>query len=334
MTTTPSLETKYLGLDLRSPFLVGASPLTENLDALLELEAAGAGAIVMHSLFEEQLTRETAAATALYEASMDTFAEAASFFPASGDYALGPEEYLEKIARLKSRLRIPVIASLNGCTTGGWTTHAELIQQAGADALELNIYEIITDAETSADEVETRLLDIVIAVRERLTIPLCVKIAPFYTALPSLVRRLSLCGASGVTLFNRFYQPDLDIENLSAMPQLYLSNSSELLLRLRWLAILFGRFPLSLVLGGGVHKVSDAVKGLMAGADAIQVVSLILREGVSAFAALVSGCREWMARHEYEDVSRMRGALSHRNSPDAAAFERANYLRTLQLWKA
>ncbi len=330
----PDLSTSYLGLPLQSPFVVGASPLSDNIENLAALERAGAGAVVMHSLFEEQLTRESAAASSLTEMTENSYGEALSYFPSSSDYTLGPEEYLEQIVSLKSALSIPVIASLNGYTPGGWVSHAEQMQQAGADAIELNIYDIITDQETSAQDVEKRLLDIVIAVRAQVTIPLCVKLAPFYTALPSVVRQIHLCGAQGVVLFNRFYQPDLDIEELAVEPRLYLSTSSELLLRLRWLAILYGKSPISLILGGGVHKATDAIKGIMAGADAIQIVSLILRHGTGAFATMVADFRQWLSSHEYDSLTQMRGSLSHINSPNPAEFERANYLRTLQLWKA
>lgn len=335
-TTLPdtALETRYLGLALRSPFVVGACPLADQPDRLFELQAAGAGAVVMHSLFEEQLSRETAAADELVSSPAESFAEALSYFPASSDYTLGPDEYLDQIAKLKEALNIPVIASLNGTTAGGWVRYAGLIEKAGADALELNIYDVVTDPEATADDVESRLIEIVGSVRECITIPLSVKLSPFYTALPSLVGRLHAAGANGVVLFNRFYQPDMDIEELTVEPRLYLSTSSELLLRLRWLAILHGRVDLSLALSGGVHKCSDAVKAFMAGADVIQLVSLILRHGTPAFAELVRDFEEWIISHEYESVQQMRGSLSHKNSPDPAAFERANYLRVLQLWKA
>lgn len=329
----PSLETRYLGLRLPTPFVVGASPLADDVGVLLKLEAAGAGAVVMHSLFEEQLTRETLAADELLTAPSESFAEALSYFPSSSDYALGPDDYLDQIRTLKRALRIPVIASLNGCTPGGWVAHASLIEDAGADALELNIYDVITDPELCAEEVESRLLEIVTAVRERVRIPLSVKLAPFYTSLPDVVRRLYLCGVQGVVLFNRFYQPDLDIEELAVQPRLYLSTSSELLLRLRWLAILHGKFPISLALSGGVHKGGDAIKGLMSGADVVQVVSLILRHGPAAFGALVEEVTAWLAAHEYGSVDELRGCLSHRHCPDPSAFERANYLKVLQLWK-
>ena len=330
----PDTTTTYLGLELKSPFVIGASPLAGNTETLLELEAAGAGAVVMHSLFEEQLTRESLAAEVLVESPADSFAEATSYFPLGSDYTLGPDEYLDRIGTLKDSLSIPVIASLNGCTPGGWLAQAELIQEAGADALELNIYDVVTEPEVSPEEVEKRLLDIVTSVRERISIPLSVKLAPFYTALPDLVRRIALCGANGVVLFNRFYQPDLDIEDLEVEPRLYLSTSSELLLRLRWLAILHGRVNINLALSGGVHRCQDALKGIMSGADVLQVVSLILRNGPSAFAEMVRDFQVWMADHEYASVSQMRGSLSHRNSPDPSGFERANYLKVLQLWKS
>jgi len=332
--TAEALETTYLGLTLRSPFVVGASPLADKTESLLELQEAGAGAVVMHSLFEEQLSRETAAADELFDTPSDSFAEALSYFPSSSDYTLGPDEYLDQIANLKSTLSIPVVASLNGATPGGWVRHAELMEKAGADALELNIYDVVTDETASAIDVEKRLLEIVQSVRERISIPMSVKLSPFYTALPAVVKELQLAGANGAVLFNRFYQPDLDIEELVVEPRLYLSTSSELLLRLRWLAILHGKTKLSLALSGGVHKCTDAVKAFMAGADVIQVVSLILRHGTQAFAELVRDFQEWMVTHEYTSVNQMRGSLSHKNSPDPAAFERANYLRVLQLWKA
>ena len=333
MEERPFLETSYMGLKLETPFVVGASPLTEDLGTLLRLQEAGAGAVVMHSLFEEQLRAENAVTSDYLEVPAESFGEALSYFPSSSDYALGPDEYLERVALLKSELAVPVIGSLNGCTPGGWVRYAKLIEEAGADALELNVYDVVTSEDEDAESVEGRLYEIVSAVREKIKIPLAVKLAPFYTALPTVVKRLELCGANGVVLFNRFYQPDLDIEELSVEPRLYLSTSSELLLRLRWMAILYGRFHLSLVLGGGVHKFSDAVKGIMAGAEAVQIVSLILRSGVEAFAQMVKEFRHWLDEHEYESVTQMRGALSHLHSPDPSAFERANYLRTLQLWR-
>ena len=327
------LTTKYLGLELKSPFVIGASPLGEDVDMARHLEDCGASAIVMHSLFEEQLTGDSDALTTLTESIEDSSPEALSYFPEASDYSLGPDDYLNQIARLKSNLSIPVIASLNGRTPGGWVSHAKLMQEAGADALELNIYEVPTDITESGADIEARVLEVVAGVKEKLTIPLSVKLAPFYSSLPSLANSLHLAGVNGLVLFNRFYQPDLDIEDLAVEPKLFLSTSSELLLRLRWMAVLYGKLPVSLALSGGVHKVHDAVKAIMAGADSIQIVSLILRHGPKALETLIKEFSAWMEEHDYKDVAEMRGCLSHQNSPDPAAFERANYLRVLQLWK-
>ena len=327
------LTTKYLGLELKSPFVIGASPLGEDVDMARHLEDCGASALVMHSLFEEQLTGDSDAMTTLTESTEDSSPEALSYFPEASDYSLGPDDYLHQIGRLKSSLSIPVIASLNGRTPGGWVSHAKLMEEAGADALELNIYEVPTDIAESGADIEARVLEVVAGVREKLTIPLSVKLAPFYSSLPSLANSLHLAGVNGLVLFNRFYQPDLDIEDLAVEPKLFLSTSSELLLRLRWMAVLYGKLPVSLALSGGVHKVHDAVKSVMAGADVIQVVSLILRHGPKALETLIKDFTAWMEEHDYNDVTEMRGCLSHKNSPDPAAFERANYLRVLQLWK-
>jgi dihydroorotate dehydrogenase (fumarate) len=328
-----NLKTRYLGLELTSPFVIGASPLGDDLDMVRRLEDAGASALVLHSLFEEQLTSESSAVASLTETYEDSSAEALSYFPSAADYTLGPEEYLNHIAELKKATSLPVIGSLNGRTPGGWVSHAKLIQEAGADALELNLYEVPTDPDDSGLSVEERALEVVSRVRQHITIPLSVKIGPFYSSLPHFARQLESAGANGLVLFNRFYQPDLDIEDLNVEPKIFLSTSSELLLRLRWMAILYGRTQCSLALSGGVHRVHDAVKGIMAGADVLQVVSLILRHGPQALESLVNDFRTWLSEHEYTEASTMRGCLSHQNSPDPAAFERANYLRVLQLWK-
>ncbi len=328
-----NLETQYLGLRLKSPFVIGASPLGDDLDMARRLEDAGASALVMHSLFEEQLTSESAAVAVITEPFEESYAEALSYFPESADYSLGPEEYLNHLGRLKKHLGIPVIGSLNGRTPGGWVSHARLMQEAGADALELNIYDVPTEVTESAADVEDRILEVVAGVREKLTIPLAVKLAPFYSSLPHLAATLVGEGVDGLVLFNRFYQPDLDIEDLSVEPKIFLSTSSELLLRLRWMAVLHGKVQASLALSGGVHKFHDAIKGIMAGADVLQLVSLILRHGPQALESLSKDFVRWMVEHDYTSVSEMRGCLSHRNSPDPAAFERANYLRVLQLWK-
>lgn len=328
-----NLKTKYLGLELQSPFIIGASPLGDDVDMARRLEDGGAAAITLHSLFEEQLTGEASALAAFTETFEESNAEGLSYFPESAEYSLGPEDYLNHISLLKSRLAIPVIASLNGRTPGGWVGYAKLMEEAGADAIELNIYEVPTDAKESGSEIEARVLEVVAGVREKLTIPLAVKLSPFYSSLPHMAKSIQLAGADGLVLFNRFYQPDLDIEELNVEPKVFLSTSSELLLRLRWMAVLYGKITLSISLSGGVHKVHDAIKGIMAGADTLQMVSLLLRQGPQALGQMIKDFTEWMREHDYQDISEMRGCLSHRNSPDPSAFERANYLRVLQLWK-
>lgn len=327
------LATQFLSLDLPSPFLLGASPLSENMDRILALEDAGAGGLVMHSLFEEQITNDEEAIVEGMEWGTETYAEALSYFPALEDFPVQSEEYLHRLSRIKDRVSFPVIGSLNGRTDGGWVRYAKAIEQAGADALELNVYDLPTDPEVSGEQVERRLFELVRAVRDAISIPLAVKLAPFYSSLPHVVRTLEAEGANGVVLFNRFYQPDFNIDDLSVEPRLYLSTSNELLLRLRWIAILHGRCGISLGLSGGVHHVRDAVKAIMAGADAVQVVSLVLRSGIHAFEDLVQGVTEWMDEHEYADIAQLRGVLSQKNCPDPSEFERANYLKTLHLWK-
>ncbi len=330
---TPDLTTNYLGIQFSSPFLIGASPLVDTIDKVLRLEDAGVSGIVMHSLFEEQLTRDAMATIAQLENPSESNPEALSYFPDVSDYSLGVEEYLAQIASVKERTGLPVIASLNGRTVGGWMEYAKEMESAGADALELNVYDVPTDPTETGAEIEARLVQIVRAVRESIRIPLAIKLAPFYTSLPNIVKQLEEAGANGVVLFNRFYQPDLNIEELEVEPRIYLSTSNELLLRLRWMAILHGRCQLSLGLSGGIHHVQDAVKAIMAGADVLQVVSLILRQGTGAMTSLMEGFKNWMEEHEYENIAQMRGCLSSKTSPNPAEFERANYLRILHLWK-
>jgi dihydroorotate dehydrogenase (fumarate) len=330
---TPNLATRYLGIEYKSPFLVGACPLVDTVEKVLRLEDAGAAGVVLHSLFEEQLTRDAAATITQLENPADSYAEALSYFPSIEEYTFGAGEYAGHISRLKERVSFPVIGSLNGRTAGGWTQYAKEIEQAGADGLELNIYDVPTSAEETGAEIEERLIRIVHSVRKAIKIPLAVKLAPFYTSLPNVVHRLEQCGVNGVVLFNRFYQPDLNIEDLEVEPRIYLSTSNELLLRLRWMAILHARCQISLGLSGGVHHVQDAVKAVMAGADALQIVSLLLRQGVHALESLMAGFANWMGEHEYHSIEEMRGCLSSRHSPDPGEFERANYLRILQLWR-
>jgi len=318
-----NLTTRYLGLTLPHPFMPGASPLVDDLDTVARLEDAGAAAIVMHSLFEEQIDRHRLGADAL-EAAAHPHAEAGAYFPAPSEYALGPDRYLEQIAAIKRRVALPVIASLNGTTAEGWLEYAQLIEQAGADALELNFYHVATDLLEEGAAIERRLVDIVAVLEESVHLPLAVKLSPFYSSLPNLAMHLDRIGADGLVLFNRFYQPDIDAEALEAVPRLRLSDPSELLLRLRWLAVLFGRVHASLAVSGGVHD------GL--GASAVQVVSALLEHGPERLTWIRREFEAWADDHEYATIDQMRGSMSLRRCPDSAAFERGNYVRILQSW--
>ena len=326
------LATQYLGLSLRSPFVIGASPFSENTQIARQLQEAGAGAIVMRSLFEEQIDAEAIALLHHTESSADSNAEAASYFPRYSEYQLSPDRYLRQLEELKRELTMPVIASLNGARPGGWTDYARRFEAAGADAIELNLYGIVTDMITGA-EVEADMVETVRQVVSAVHIPVAVKLSPFHTSPVHVVSLLEHAGAAGVVLFNRFYQPDFDIEELAAKPQLALSDRSELLLRLRWLAILSPRVRGSLSATGGVHTTSDVVKAVLAGAHTVQLVSVLLRHGPRFLTTLVNGLREWLEEHDYESVEQLRGVMSHRRCPDPAAFERANYIRILQAWK-
>lgn len=328
-----NLETSYLGLKLPHPIMPGASPMVDNLDTVRQLEDAGAAAIVMHSLFEEQLIRDQEAAFQHEAAMAESFAEATSFFPNQDDYHLGPDKYLERIRSIKEAVKVPVIASLNGTRIGGWIEQAKLIEQAGADALELNLYYVATDAAESGDKVESRTLDVLRAVRGAIKIPVAVKLSPFYSSLAHFATQLDALGANGLVLFNRFYQPDIDPDNLETVPKLELSNSSELRLRLRWLGILHGNIHGSLACSGGVHRAVDVVKSVMAGADVVQVVSSLLHFGPKHIQTLLDGLKFWMEQHEFESIAQMKGNMSLRHCPDPAAYERANYLKVLQIWK-
>lgn len=327
------LSTRYLGLDLAHPFMPGASPLADNLDSVKRLEDAGASAIVLRSLFEEQIVREQKRTLEDLEAHTDSFAEARSFLPKPDEFQLGPVEYLEQVRRAKAAVRIPLIASLNGISSDGWLSYASQIEQAGADALELNMYYVATDSDESGDRVDDRVINIVKEVKKSLKIPVAAKLSPFHSAMANLARRLEAAGASGLVLFNRFYQPDIDPEALEAVPRLVLSDSSELLLRLRWLAVLSGRSPISLACSGGVHTSLDAIKALMAGATVVQVVSALLRQGPGRLSVIREEVSRWLVDHEYESLDQLRGSMNLSRCPDPSAFERGNYMRILQSWR-
>lgn len=327
------LTTEYCGLKLKHPLVPGASPMADDLDVARRLEDAGAAAIIMQSLFEEQIAGERYASIYHMELYANAHAEAHSYFPDLDDYRFGKHEYLDHIRKLKKTLAIPVIASLNGSSPGGWTEWARLIEEAGADALELNVYHVSTDPQETCWELEDRIVETASLVRKVIQIPMAVKLSPFFGALPHLVARLDEAGVDGIVLFNRFYQPDIDIVELETKPTLHLSDSSELLLRLRWLAILARQARASLACSGGVHTHEDAIKAVMAGARSVQVVSAILRNGVSHFAAMIREFEQWMVRHEYRSVKQMLGSMSQNHCPDPQAFERANYMRTLHSWR-
>jgi dihydroorotate dehydrogenase (fumarate) len=327
------LATTYLGLSLENPLMPGASPLVDDLDMVRRLEDAGAAAITMHSLFEEQISGERLASIYMMEMYSDSYAEALSYFPHSNDFALGPDAYLEQIRRIKQAVRVPVIGSLNGTTPGGWLEYAALIEQAGADALELNIYHVATDPNETGRAIEQRALDVVKAVASAVSIPVSVKLSPFYSSLPSFACELEAQGAKGLVLFNRFYQPDIDIELLEAVPALRLSDSSELLLRLRWTAILSRYLHIDLGVTGGVHTSADAIKAVMVGASGVQIVSALLKNGPDHLKKIRQEMVQWMEEHEYTSLWQMRSSMSLSRCPEPQAFERANYMRILQTWR-
>ena len=327
------LSTRYLGFRLLHPLMAGASPLTTDLDRVRRLEDAGAAAIVMHSLFEEQIIQEELATRASIDEPAESFGEALSYFPSPQEFRLGPEEYLERLRQIKAAVGVPVIASLNGITPGGWLRYARLMAEAGADALELNIYFLATDPAVSGASVEQRTVELVREVKRLVKIPVAVKLSPFYSSLPHLATQLDTVGADGLVLFNRFYQPDIDIEALEVRRSLELSTSSELRLRLRFLAILSGKVRASLAVTGGVHTAADAIRAIMAGAHGVQLVSALLKHGERHLREVREELAGWLESHEYESLSQMCGSLSLGRSPDPGAFERANYVHILQGWR-
>ena len=327
------LATTYLGLKLSNPLIVGASPFCDNVKLACQLQDAGAGALVMRSLFEEQIDLEQRAMVRDIEAAASGSAEATSYFPEYSDYQLSLDRYLRQIQGLKALVKVPVIASLNGFRPGGWTDFARRFQEAGADAVELNLYNLATDPGISGAEVEADMLETVKNVVGAVHIPVAVKISPFHASPVNFTMELEKAGAKGVVLFNRFYQPDFNLEDFEVHPQLKLSDSSELLLRLRWLANISPHLQGSLSATGGVHTADDAIKALLAGAHTIQLVSVLLKNGPRYLYTLLQGVRKWMEDHGYESVDQLRGALNQRRCPDPSALERANYIRVLQSWR-
>ncbi len=324
------LSTSYMGLSLKNPLVPNSSPLSRELTTLKQLEDAGAAAVVMYSLFEEQITHETAEMEHYREFGGESFAEALSYLPDPGEFHRGPEEYLEHVRKAKDALSIPVIASLNASSPGAWVEYARQIQQAGADGLELNVYFLPTDPKQPVAEVEQVYTDIVSDVRKAVTLPIAVKMHPYVTSVPEMAHRLEKAGANGLALFNRFYQPDIDPENLEVQPNLQLSTPYETRLAMRWIAILHGRVGCDLAATGGVHGGRDAVKLLMAGASAVHVCSALLKYGIYHLRRVREELQTWMEENEYKDVRSFVGSMSQRHCPDPRAFERANYIKTLQ----
>jgi dihydroorotate dehydrogenase (fumarate) len=326
------LKTQYLGLSLPHPFVVGASPLGDSLDRLRRAEDAGAAAIVLRSLFEEQQSQDALAHYLAAQLHADAHGEATSYLPPVEPQVFGPDEYYEHVRAAKAAVRVPLVASLNGCSTAGWLEHARAIDAAGADALELNLYEVATEASDSGEEIERRSAALVREVVRAVRLPVCVKLSPFYTSLPNFALQLQAAGARGLVLFNRFYEPDIDPETLSVTPHLELSTSTELLLRLRWLAILSPQFAGSLACSGGVHTVRDAQKALLAGAHVLQLVGALLRGGLGRIAVLREELQRVLVEAGYSSLQQLRGSMDYSRTPDPKAFERGNYQRLLQTW--
>lgn len=327
------LKTTYLGLDLPHPIMAGASPLPDDLDRVRALEDAGIAAITMYSLFEEQITQNIVGTEAHLGSYENSFSEAVSYFPEVDLLERGVDAYLEQVQKVKAAVAVPVIGSLNGTREGEWVNYASLIESAGADALELNLYFLPTDMEESAADLEDRCIRIVKAVDARINVPLAVKLSPFFTALPHFAKRLAAAGADSLVCFNRFYQPDIDVDELDIRPMLDLSYSHELRLRLRWLAFLSGRIDTQLAVSGGVHTGLDVAKSLMAGADAVQIVSSLLLNGAGQVEGMLDELKQWMEAKEYTNLEELRGCMNYLRCPDPEALERANYMRVLKSWR-
>ncbi len=323
------LSTSYLGLKLRSPLVAAASPLSEEIDTIRQLEESGASAVVLYSLFEEQIRQDRVELAQHLDHGTFSTPEALTYFPEPEQFRLGPEEYLRHIAKAKAAVSIPVVASLNGSSVGGWTEYAKGIQEAGADALELNIYYIPTDMNLSSAQVEQNYLDILQAVKSSVRIPVAVKLSPFFTNFANMAKRLDQYGANGLVLFNRFYQPDIDLESLEIRPNILLSTPMAMRVPLRWIAMLYGKVRANLAATSGIHRASDVLKVLMAGADVAMLCSALIRHGVRQFGVIERDMVAWMEEHEYESVTQLKGSLSQKNCADPSAFERAQYMKAI-----
>jgi dihydroorotate dehydrogenase (fumarate) len=324
------LTTYYMGMKLRTPLVVSASPLSQEIGSIRRLEDVGASAVVLYSLFEEQLRQESLELDYHLNAGTESFAESLSFFPQASEYRLGPEGYLEHIRKARQAVGIPIIASLNGATAGGWAEYGREIEEAGADAIECNIYSIQTDPDVTSAEIEQTYIDIVKSVKKSVSIPVAVKISPYFSNLANMAKRLDQAGANALVLFNRFYQPDIDLEELEIRPNVLLSTPQALRLPLTWIGILYGRVQASLAGTSGVHDAPDVIKLLMAGANVTMMCSALLRNGINHLHNVENGVVEWMEKHEYESVQQMQGSMSQLRCPDPGAFERAQYMRAVK----
>lgn len=323
------LTTTYLGLKLKNPLVASPSPLSEKVENVKRLEDAGVAAVVLYSLFEEQIIHESLELDHFLNRGTETYAEALTYFPNIGKFSLAPEKYLETLEKTKKAVTIPVMGSLNGVSSGGWIEYARKIQDAGADALELNTYYLPNDLNLTSNELEDNYVRLISDIKSSINIPLAVKLAPYFTALPNFARRLVEAGANGLVLFNRFYQPDFDLENLEVVPNLVLSSSDELRLPLRWIAILYGKVKTDFALTSGVHTSEDVLKAVMAGANIAMTTSALLKRGMSVIPQILGGVEAWMVEHEYESITQMRGSMSQGAVAEPAAFERANYMKVL-----
>ena len=323
------LSTTYMGMELPNPIVASASPLSREVSTVREMEDAGVAAVVLFSLFEEEIRHEEFALDHYLESGTHSFAEALDYFPEHEKYNVGPDSYLEHIRQLKQAVNIPVIGSLNGMTSGGWIEYARQIEEAGANALELNIYYVPTEPTVSAQEVEDLYLDTLTAVKQSIDIPVAVKLSPFFSSMASMAQRLDQAGADALVLFNRFYQPDINLEELEVYPHVLLSTPQAMRLPLRWVAILYGKLQADLAGSGGIHTREDVLKMLMVGADVTMMTSALLQNGIAHTQTVLEGMKEWMEEHEYESVKQMQGSMSHRHSANPTAFERANYIRAL-----
>jgi dihydroorotate dehydrogenase (fumarate) len=327
------LKTTYMGMELKSPLVPSASPLSQTLDGIRQMEDDGAAAVVLYSLFEEQIRAESQQLDHYLNYNVELYPEALSYFPDMPDYKAGPEEYLKLVQAAKAAVGIPIIASLNGVSTGGWTEYAKKIEQAGADGLELNVYYIPTDIDMSGAEVERMYVDIVSEVTGSVSIPVAVKLSPYFSATANMAQQLVQAGADALVLFNRFYQPDFDLDELEVVPRLVLSTPFEMRLPLRWVAILYGRVNADFAITSGVHNYLDVLKGMMAGANIMQMASELLRNGTGRIGEILQGVSDWMEENEYVSIQQMQGSMSQQNVGQPTAFERANYMKMLSSWR-